>query len=150
MRLIFTIVVGILAVVVTNTILGNLPYHNSILYGIFAIFLSFKLYRNLHTNNLIKKGVSQIGEIIAIEKTDKNEMAEINYVADVKFTSPYDNKEYQIKTHLNSKPVKTAIHLIINKENPLKSKVLEKSSSTENSFLIIAFIAFCYLAIINI
>lgn len=150
MRLIFTIAVGIVALVVMNTILENLPYHNSILYGIFAIFLSFKIYRNLHSNNLIKKGYSQIGAIIAIEKKDKNEIAEINYVVDVKFTSPYDNKEYKIKTHLNYKPAENVIHLIIDKNNPLKSRVLEKSSSTENSFLIVAVITFCYLVIINI
>jgi hypothetical protein len=149
-RLIIPILLSISIVLLINAFSDNVELYNAILYGLFMIVVTFRLCKNIYSNYLIKNKPNYIGEIISLEKKDPNEVAEIDYIIYVKFVSPHDNKQYTIKSQLNSKPLSNLVQINVNEKTPLKSKVLEMTTTVENVTLFVPAIVFCYLMIKNL
>lgn len=146
MRLALTVIISIILVIIINTFASKIGHLNTMLFALFAAVMIFKLMKNISSNYKLKSGDVCKGKILRFNKRDESEVAEIEYSVHVSFISPYDEVCYNINSTVMKKPKTDEVYVLINKDNPNKSKIIEKTSASENVFLVVSGFIFIYLA----
>ena len=119
--------------------------YNLAIYGIFIGLLSYLLYNDLNQAYQIKKATLCKGTIINTIR-----QSEGIYHIDIKFISPFDNKEHIVKTKSKILPDDKSIDIVFNKKNPSNSKIYRKPKVLQISLLTFGILFFLYKFFINI
>lgn len=144
MKLLKQIVIIGVIILFINSFSGDTKQYNVIIYALFIALLLYKFIVNMYQLYKIKSGIIYKGTIMNFSEEASNGTENQKYIIDVSFISPYDSKEYIVESKVSALPKNKSVGVIINEQNPTKSKIYIPSSLLENLSLLIAILAFLY------